>query len=362
MIKKIVSKKGRNVLCIALCFGPLLTGCSLLPVEESRPSLIVKSMERVDYAVEAVKREDLVDFKYIYCTYSQLKDESLSFRASDKKVEHVYVEVGSSVKAGDLLAELSLGDIDNEISNLTYIINLNTMKLNHMKKLKELSIEKESNLLNNGFLTREAYNNNVANINSSYHSEIQNLEDTLYIDGLKLEEQLEAREKGRIYAGMDGIVSFMKKDFLGSIPKDREDVIRIIDNSECAFVVETDFASHFVDGDIVSVEMRLDGGTIYETVVSHDETNPNIVYFKLLEPNFNLEVGDRGTITLILEEKKNVLTISKRALRKADEFYYVYYVNEDGIRSMKEVTIGMSTMDSYEITSGLEYGELVIRR
>src|SRR5690606_26397535 len=119
--------------------------------------------------------------------------------------------------------------------------------------------------------------------------------------------------------------------------------------------VETEYARYFIDGEVVDIEMRLNGGDIYKAIVSNDIDNPEVVYFELQEPNFNLNVGDRGTINLILEQKEDVLTVSSRALRKANDFYYVYYVNEDGIRSMKEVTIGMMGNNSVEITSGLEF-------
>lgn len=355
-------REKKRLLCIALSSCLLLTGCGLLPMEETRPTLVVETVEPIDYSVEAVKREDLVNSKYIYCTYVQLLDENLSFGLGDKKIEKVYVEVGSTVKKGDLLAELSQSNVEEETRELEFLIEMNKEKLEFTRTQMNLELEKEEKLYSLKGLTEEEYNQNTLLIKNKYKDVINNYIDTIYIDELKLHSLFEARSNGQIYAGMDGIVSFVKGNLEGSLSKKGEDIIRIIDNTLCAFRVETEFSPYFIEGETVQIEMRMGGGQIYEAVVSHDKESPGVVYFELTEPNFTLSVGDRGSINLILEEKKDVLTISKKALRKAENFNYVYYINEDGIRSMKEVTTGMAGNESVEITSGLEFGELVITR
>lgn len=353
-------KVKKRLLLLTLCSCQFIAGCSLLPVEETRPTLVVKTMDKVEYTVESVKREDLISSKFIYCTYVQLTDESLSFRLDDYLVEKVHVEVGSTVKKGDLLAELKLENTEDEIKNLEYIIEKNKINLNHTKKMMSLELLQEEKLYNNKLQSKESYDENVRNIQKKYNDTIVNYEDSIYIDELKMDKYVKLRNDSKLYAGMDGIVAFVKENMEGSYAKAGQEVIRIIDNSQGTFRAETEYAPYFVDGEIVEIEMRLNGGDIHEAVVSKDLENPELVYFELKEPNFDLSVGDRGTINLILESKDDVLTISNRALRKANDFYYVYYVNEDGIRSMKEVTIGMTGNNSVEITSGLNFGDIVI--
>lgn len=357
---KIRTKK--QLLYLVLCSCQLLSGCSLLPVEEARPTLVVQETKKVDYDVETVKREDLVNSKLIYCTYVQLKDERLSFHLEGKKVKKVYVETGNTVKKGDLIAELDLGNTVDDIKNLEYQIQSNEIQLNYTRNLKNLELEKEKELHRQGIITKEAYKESVENIEKKYKSSLNQYEDALYIDRLRMSTYNELRETSKIYAGIDGMVSFVKDNLEGSYAILDETVVRIIDNSHFAFSVETEYAPYFMDGDIVQIEYGLSGEEVYEAVVSHDAQNEEIVYFELLEPNFNLNVGVKGTINLILEQKDDVLTISNRALRKAEEFNYVYYINEDGIRSMKEVTVGMEGNNSVEITSGLEFGDVVITR
>ena len=42
--------------------------------------------------------------------------------------------------------------------------------------------------------------------------------------------------------------------------------------------------------------------------------------------------------------------------------YVVYYEDENGLKSAKEVTIGLQADNKIEITGGLEFGEAVIVR
>ncbi|NLK75286.1 MAG: hypothetical protein GX288_08375 [Clostridiales bacterium] len=353
----------------------ILSGCSLLPEEESRPSPVIKQMEPIEYEFEMVTRQILVNSRNIYCTYEQLKDESLSFNIANKTVKKVYVETGSQVKKGDLLAEVDLGNIDEKIEDLEYEIELSQIKINQMKRLMDLETNKLTLLFQDEHIEQEEYDTQVRGIKDNYSKAIQNYEDKIFIDRLLLASYIEERDQGRIYAGIDGVVTYVRQNLEGSLIRENdvnsdelknyefkknEAVIKVIDNSKCAFQVETEYAPYLKDGQVVEIKMRGSGGKTYEAIVSHDKDNPNLVYFELPEPDFELEVGDRGSINLILEEKENVLAVSRKAVRNAKDFKYVYYLNEDGIKSMKKVTVGMITTSYVEITSGLEYGDIII--
>ena len=351
-----------KILLVALCSSQMLSGCSLLPEEKTRPTLVVQNSEKIDYQVETVKREDIIKSKFIYCTYVQLSDESLSFGLDGRAITSVHTYLGQTVKKGELLAELDLGTDAEKMKLLEYDIEKLKIELSAAKNMKQLEKERENEFLKAKIKEKQDYDKVISEIEKKYRDEINYLEDTLYIKELEMERFLELEKSSKIYAGMDGIVSFVKDNLIASTSKKDELVVRIIDNSHCAFRVETEYAPYFVEGEIIPIEMRLDGGAIHEARVSHDPDNKDVVYFELLEPNFSLSVGDRGTINLILEEKKDAVTVSNKAVRKAENFNYVYYINEDGIRSMKEVTIGISGNNTIEITSGLSVGDIVITR
>ena len=84
------------------------------------------------------------------------------------------------------------------------------------------------------------------------------------------------------------------------------------------------------------------------------------VYLVLSEPNFQLEDGDYGYYTLVLDERYDVLHVSKDAISYAGERPIVYYVRPDGMKAFKTVEIGITVDDRIEIISGLEEGEQII--
>ncbi len=50
------------------------------------------------------------------------------------------------------------------------------------------------------------------------------------------------------------------------------------------------------------------------------------------------------------------------AVNKMGDSYIVYYEDENGLKSAKEVTVGLKAENKIEITSGLEFGDAVIVR
>ena len=64
----------------------------------------------------------------------------------------------------------------------------------------------------------------------------------------------------------------------------------------------------------------------------------------------------------IIEEHNDVLYLPDSAVNKMGDSYIVYYEDENGLKSAKEVTVGLKAENKIEITSGLEFGDAVIVR
>lgn len=84
------------------------------------------------------------------------------------------------------------------------------------------------------------------------------------------------------------------------------------------------------------------------------------VYFKIDEEGLYLKGEDKGSITILAEEKKDVLYVPKSAITEVNDKEIVYVENEDGIRSVQYVETGMYTDNKVEIVSGLKVGDKVI--
>ena len=86
-----------------------LTGCGLLPKEEELPMApLLLEGETEDYVVSQVVRGDVVIQEQIRASYVPSSTEKLGFELGDEKISKVYVSVGDSIKAGDVLMELDV--------------------------------------------------------------------------------------------------------------------------------------------------------------------------------------------------------------------------------------------------------------
>lgn len=76
----------------------------------------------------------------------------------------------------------------------------------------------------------------------------------------------------------------------------------------------------------------------------------------------NLTVGVSGIISLLVDEKKNVLTLPKTIVHIADDKAFVYTLNENNDREIKYIEIGLIGDEKVEIISGLSEGEKVVKK
>lgn len=145
----------------------------------------------------------------------------------------------------------------------------------------------------------------------------------------------------------------------------------VIANSMDAFYLNayTIYWNKFNVGD--SVQMRISGNDYMATVISPTEiglenTTPSseyeegAVYFKIKEDNLFLRSEDVGSITILVDEKKDVLYVPESAITEVNDKEIVYVENEDGIRSVQYVETGLHADNKVEIKSGLELGDKVI--
>ena len=350
--------------CVAGSFlltATLLTSCALLPKEASeRQVLIVNTVEQEDYELVMVKRDNVVSSQTIYCTYSRLSGEELSFVTEGLTVWKVNVTVGDKVKKGDLIAELSMGKISDEIAKLNISIKTDELKLESTSRILQLELEKLKVQKDEGDLTTDDYNRMVTETKATYKKMLQVYEDALYINRLKVEDLDKQLRNGRIYAGSDGTVSYIKPDLLGSISTASVPSITISSSDDCAFIATTEFADYFIDGGYVDITTS--SGTVYETIVKHDPNQENTILFTLVYPDFELKVDTKATATLIQQEAKDVMTLPSQVILKGDGFHYVYLRNSDGLKSMKEIEIGLSGNGVTQIVSGLSLGDVVIKK
>ncbi len=147
-----------------------------------------------------------------------------------------------------------------------------------------------------------------------------------------------------------------------------DSLITVADSATSIFQANTEYHDMFVPGSPMTVTVGKDEYTA--TVVTAQELGivktgvspkgKENVYLMLDEMNFDLEDGDRGSVTLILEQSLDTLKLPKGAVGRVNGETAVYYLDEDGVKRYKLVTTGVTNGPEIEILEGVTEGEAVI--
>ena len=346
----------------------MLTGCAATTEEEDDLILIEKEQEALVYEMATVSVDDVEKTEKVRCSYQQVNDESLSFSVSGKRVAEVYVEEGDPVVKGQLLAELDIGNANEQIRTLEYNIARNEIILNNLttNENNDISMLWLRFLYQSGQSEAEkkALEENVARVQNNYRHSREDCEDAIALDKAQLAILKQDLKNSCIYAGMDGTVAMIKERLEGSTSVMDEEVIQIIDSTECLFEAkDLTWASCFKEG--VEVDLSIISGTgagSYK-VVPYDMENWNELMLFTLSgdtSDVNIGVGASGTLQFTLDKREQVLTVPLRAVHQAGGKSYVYVLGEGNMREVKWIETGLFGDTNVEVVSGLAEGEKVI--
>lgn len=369
-----VLKRRKMALFLSFCF--LVTSCAILPAEEELPGApVIYKYEKEEYRQKAVMRGDMVRTKEIKCTYMPAREAELSFAVGGEAVESMFVEKGDTVKKGDLLAQLSLGDLKDQIEEQNYQIQLEQIRLSQAEANYKFSDEQLRLLLEQNQAEKESLEAQRESLKQSYQTQRSRIEKSLEIKRKKLNELNTSLANRQIIAPMDGVVTYVYSGLSGSLSKEGEKVIVISDMNSSVFVVKGSDTQLFQIGqqvEIVSGEKTFSAKRVDPTALNLQEPEEDLslseeerlknaqAYFQLEQPDPTLKEGNSGRITLVLEEKKDTLFILEDAVKSVNGQTVVYYLDDNGLRAMKEVTVGMEADGQVEILEGLNEGDIVI--
>ncbi len=361
-IKMRVNRFGVGLMAAGLVMTAALSGCTEGTQEEEKRIVVEQEAPDVEYKLTTVSRRDVISTTDIRCTYSQYSGEDLAFEVSGKLVSKVYVKDGDAVTKGTLLAELSGGSREDEIERLEYQIARNQYLLGRIDEDEYYEISRRwlNKLYGKGWDETGGIEDYQAN--NEYRRE--DLRDAISLDEQELAKVKQEVRQSKLIAGLTGTVSIVKDRLEGSTSVRDEVVIRIKDNSERFFATMDMTDSEYVNAD-EQLDMVVVGGPgkgTYRVEPYRKENWTDRMFFTIVEGGDGVvfNTGDTGTVTIVLEEKKNVLTLPVEAVHGADERWYVYVVNAAGDRDVKWIEIGLKGGGYYEITGGLEEGEKVI--
>ena len=355
------SHTGKNLIKMTavLCASSMvLGGCGLFSGEEEKPGIsIVRESMADDYNMVNCERRDVVLTSTVSCSYTQLMEENLAFPVGDKTVAYVYVNEGDEVKEGDLLAKLDVEQLERDNVSMQEEIEKNEFLIKQADEMIEF-YEKKVNSASLSLSSKESYLSKLQKLREKK----RDYNDQNEFDRIKISANEQQIAAGSLYAGMDGNISFIKNNLQGSNANAQEKVITILNASVCGFQTNDRNAVDYIHvGDRVSVDISTTDTSYDATVTLVDKDAYKIVY-ELDQPDYSIQMGTRGKVTVVRGEAKNVLALPVSCVFTTDDFAFVYILNDDGVREMRKITIGLVGDDYVEITGGISETDNVILR
>lgn len=343
-----------RILPLALCVALLLSGCFLLPQEAEVPSLpLVETEPAADYKTVVVQRGDIALTASVSFSYVPLQQEELSFAVGGERYGGIYVQTGDAVAVGDLMAELDCSDLDREIQELNEQLSTSTVQLEYARQ---------------ALTAAESIGGETA---QQYREKAAQLEDDVYVLGLRLEELEQQKDQRRLYASIDGTVTYVKSIGPSSTTIKGSTVVTVANREQSIFAATTEYYDLFQPGDKLTVTI---GDQEYETVVKKPQeldfepystedkgVYKEKVYLVITDENAYFESSSiKASAMLVLDSREDVLWLQSRAVVTIGGQSMVYYQDDTGLRSAKAVETGITADEGIEIVSGLEEGDVVI--
>jgi membrane fusion protein (multidrug efflux system) len=309
---------------------PLLAGQNQVAVASGPSAMKVQTV--------VVKPETLQ--RRIATTGTILADKAVELRSEvSGKIMAIYLEEGKPVSRGDLLLKINDSELQAQLQQAQYRLNLATQREQRQKKLLE-----------KGGISQEEYDATLNEVN------------VLRAEANLIKAQI---DKTELRAPFDGVVGLKYVNEGSYITSDTQIAsLQNIDRVKIDFSVPERYAGNIEVGDKVLFRVQTAEG-IYEGNIYaiEPEINPETRTLQLRAYSENqsalLLPGSFANIELILEEKEKALAIPTVALvpELGGQFVYAY---RDGKAVKVPVTTGIRSEDKVEIIEGLNPQDTVL--
>lgn len=354
--------KGRTVVAGALCLALLIApGCSLLPKEQVEEVLPTVNPPKLSKKPEYTVKTDTLETKVRGSgKLMATREEEVYFTEDSKRVKDIYVKNGASVKAGQLIAELDVADLESQL------------------KQKRLQSRKDELAM-------------IETLRSADPKAREQIEQAKLDFEMKKEDIAKLEEtiaKSKIAAPFDGTVVavYMQK---GDLAKAYDAVAVIADLSQLtvAATVTADDLKKVTVGMETVVDINTAGqkkgkvvqlpnptaaasgqggggfpGQTGKNQQKQRDTIDNYLLVQLDDMPTGLSRGTQLSISVITQKKENAMVIPQAALRSAGGRNYVQVVDDKGNKREVDVEVGQQTSTDVEILKGLSPGQKVVGR
>lgn len=355
------------LLPMALALTAMLSSCALLPEEaQIRTAPLIREYQQEEYELAEVVRGDLVETASVTARYVPVKKESMIFPLTGIPMDKMFVQVGDTVSAGQLLGQQKVDHIEEALSAAESEEKALQLQLQHLENSRQIALRRHE--IETAEDDRQTAREKLEALEESFALRRQSLEDDLSVCRLSIETLNAQLMQRRLYAPFTGTVTFVRDYEDGHISGYAETAVTLADSTLTLFRAETQNWKKFREGEQHEIEVSR---VPYALEVISEETlglapqekiegKKSYVYFRLLDPGAALEEDDYGTIEIELDRRDGVLHIPAGAVLTAGDKTIVYYQREDGLKAYKEIEVGATINRRTEVLGGLEEGEWII--
>lgn len=337
-----IRRSGLAALTASLAVSLALSGCSLLPEEESalKPPLVKPAQEsyRTVVAEKGSIKKEIIAMGYFESVQSSISQ----FTSDGGRIEEILVNQGDEVKKGDLLVQLSMDGLDIAL------------------KEAELALARNKIAVKQAVLSEDDDQIKIAKLQGE-------------IETLKYERLLATYNNKQLYAEIDGKVTFVEDldegDFVGAY----QPIVIVSDPTALRVAIRSESSNDLKTVNVgFPVQLTYSGtayeGKVVQTPSSAPETlNPQLlerysktVYIELPEIPAGANIGSSVDIRIILEQRDDVIVIPRSGLRSFLGRTFVRTL-EDGNKVREiDVETGIQGSVNIEITKGIEEGAVIV--
>ncbi|MBE6930630.1 MAG: efflux RND transporter periplasmic adaptor subunit [Ruminococcaceae bacterium] len=327
-----------TLLLACVCIVSMLSGCYFLPSEEPLLAPPLKEPEAVDYKTHTVERGTIERWVSATGRFESENNELLQYTSVTGRLKDIYVRSGDEVKAGDLIAELDVGDLDYDIERQRANVRLAELSLTEAKA-------------------------------TGRSATIERAEISLSLAQMDLDRLLKKQEEAQLRANMDGTVIYVANLEAGNQVSTYYPIVRIADTNALRIAFNTKDTSELYTGMELDVtyqgrNKKTVSGRIVQlpkdVPVTSSEEDKNSVKVTVDEYPDDVRIGNTVNIEILLERKEDVVILPLRYVSSYSTRRYVRVLGESGIPEERDVTLGVQNATHVEILSGLSEGDVIV--
>jgi multidrug efflux pump subunit AcrA (membrane-fusion protein) len=313
----------------------------LLPKEEEALAPPLAKPKEVEYKTQEVQLGDISKETLIQGKFRPKNEVTLSFEQRGGILLSAEGKYGQKVSAGDLLFALDIEGMDMEL------------------RVAGLNLEK----------AQLYYDRVKSRTSSTYDRRMAQID--LEIKQIAYDKIALEIEKSRIYAPVDGIITYLSGAEIGEYIDAKKIMAKVAGTDELRLMVSGDDALKLDFGEEVFISFTIDKQK-YEKkgeVVLSPLEKPENSQESFEEPTAIIEVKGFDTskvainkeakITIVEQSAENVIVIRRSLIKNYFGRTFVY-VLEDGVKVERDVDVGITSTVMAEIREGLQEGDLVI--